>query len=179
MDRNDEMDQGVKGWIFNTSRKEFWRVASWYEYVDLVQDGAMIYAKIVAKYPDLKTPKDRMNIFKRAFTNHIHDLSKKRTKSVTEILECTLGTQLHEIEADFFTCPDTSVTLAMLPAKLRETIHQLLTDPYVLDTFRWTGKGWETPMEKLARVMGVDPSRDLLDELRTALTTDPETTAVC
>lgn len=77
------LDSGMHGYILNTARKEFWRVAAWYDDVaDLVQDGYLCYAKCRRRYVEVlgtlpaddPTPDDRrqmMAAVKVAFNRYI------------------------------------------------------------------------------------------------------------
>ena len=43
-------DAGVRGWIVKTAYKHYWRVSSYYEFDDLVQDGYLCYAKCLRTF---------------------------------------------------------------------------------------------------------------------------------
>jgi hypothetical protein len=94
------MDDGAKLWMMKYARRHFWRVSSWCDLDDLIQDGYMTYYRIVAKYcyprrryitqhgqvmpprPKARPVKDRphlMALFKLAFAQHIDELAKRRT----------------------------------------------------------------------------------------------------
>ena len=83
--RDPYLDAGMRGFIKNNARKEFWRVASWYEFEDLVQDGYLCYYKCRSKYRDLTVKnhpskgdrKHMMALVRTTFSRHVHDLSKK------------------------------------------------------------------------------------------------------
>lgn len=67
----------VVGWIYNHATKNFWRVASWYELDDLVQDGLMKAYGCLERYgiPGVDIdPPHFMALVKSAFHNHIGDL---------------------------------------------------------------------------------------------------------
>lgn len=163
------MDKAARGWLFRECREHYWRIAKWYEFDDLVQDGAMVHAKIVARYPDVTDAPHRMALFKRAFKNHVHDLAKKRTRSVVEILETTLGIRLHEIEdVPHFQHPDTSPTIATLPGPLQGVLYAVRQfDPVHR---RRADRSRETTNERLCRYAGVNPETfNALDALRDAL----------
>lgn len=166
-----EMDRGVHGWIINTTRVNFWRVAGWYEFDDLVQDGFMHYQRIIAKYSNVREPKQIMSLFKVCFTNHIHDLAKKRTRDTLEVCEHALGIALENVDSVMHTSPDTSALVAQLPAILRSLIIAMQTDTRVRRPCRRRVDHRETTNEKLCRIVGADPrSINLLETLRSYLT---------
>lgn len=81
------LDPATRGWIVNMARANFWRVASWYDLEDLVQDGYLCYYKCWNRYTFLTCknhplPDDKkrfMALVKAAFTNHITNLANRRT----------------------------------------------------------------------------------------------------
>ncbi len=94
------LDAGMKGFIVNTAKKEFWKVASYYEFADLVQDGYLCYYRCRAAYigkqkfdcfgkpcrflpktnPDRIAQRHFMALVGRAFYNHISTLATKRMR---------------------------------------------------------------------------------------------------
>src|SRR5262249_22978151 len=78
--RAGSLERNITGWVFKYAKKNFWRVESYYELDDLVQDGFMIYCAVREHYSDITDKPHLMALFKRAFSNHIHDLSTKRTR---------------------------------------------------------------------------------------------------
>jgi hypothetical protein len=106
------MDEGMKAWIEATISLNLWRVASWYSREELAADALLCYARCRDKYPALRSTsptkeqrKNFMALFKRAFTNHIHTLSKRRLgeDSIEEVknwdknLVCWQDTFLREL----------------------------------------------------------------------------------
>jgi hypothetical protein len=81
------LDAGMKGWIFTIAKSNFWRVAYWYEFQDLIQDGYLCYAKCRARYgqfahggtPTKEERKWFMALVQRAYINHITDLANWKT----------------------------------------------------------------------------------------------------
>lgn len=168
-----DMDRGVKGWIVNTTKLNYWRVAGWYEFDDLVQDGYLHYQRIINKYTNVKQPAQIMSLFKVAFTNHIHDLSKKKTKYAHEVCETALGIALENIRGTMHINPDTSALVAAMPNVLRDLISHMQTDARVRRPCRRFVDHRETTNEKLCRIVGADPRKiNLLETLRTWLSTE-------
>lgn len=89
------MDDGAKGWLFRTARKNFWRVADWYDIDDLIQDGYMCYYRVLDRYQDVHDKPHVMRLFQVTYINHIHDLSKKKTKQLDVPLSATLHLHAH------------------------------------------------------------------------------------
>lgn len=73
------MDRGARMWLYQTARKNFWRVSRWYDLDDLIQDGFIHYWRVTRKYPEAERPQI-MSLFKTTYTNHIHDLAKVRSR---------------------------------------------------------------------------------------------------
>jgi hypothetical protein len=152
------MDQGVRGYIINTAKRNFWRVAEYYEFEDLLQDGAVVWARIVARYPNVTEPKQRMGLFKVAFANHIHDLSKEKSK-LEFVREAELPAPLdflregEDIDAD----PDLVFILKELPPAIARVIVKMQDG----QTFRRRIEehGRETSNERACRLAGLDPNK--------------------
>lgn len=78
-----EMDVGAKRWIEKTARANHWRVSRWIDFEDLVQDGYLWYYATVARY--CYRPRTRahvMALFKRTFTNYLHDLANYKRRLI-------------------------------------------------------------------------------------------------
>lgn len=80
-----DMDQGARAWLARTARKNYWRVSDWYDLDDLIQDGYWHWYRIINKYPYITKPRMTRNarriimgLFQRTYTNHLHDLAKRR-----------------------------------------------------------------------------------------------------
>lgn len=69
-------DYGCQVWLSRFCRKNFWRVVHWYSLEDMYQDGCVVFHRCLTKYGDKVCQKHLMALFKTAFTNHVHDLSK-------------------------------------------------------------------------------------------------------
>jgi len=77
-------------WLQKTARDNYWRVCLWYDLDDLIQDGCMHWYRLVRKYPEADSRAHIMGLFKRTFHNHLHDLSKAKTRN-KETLACDLA----------------------------------------------------------------------------------------
>lgn len=155
------MDQGARGWVIKTSRENYWRVSSYMEFDDLLQEAAMVWQRVYNKYQGVREPKHLMALFKTAFTNQIHDLSKKNTALPTT--ECDLGTALdvlldvpdHDQDADL------SLIIAQLPGAIQRAILKI-ADPSHGHPFRERLDGTrETSGERITRLAGLDRGRDI------------------
>lgn len=77
------LDRGLELWLFKTARKNFWRVASYYEIEDLIADGYMVYAECRERYKDRVTERRHFAaLFRTCFINHITDLANKRSREL-------------------------------------------------------------------------------------------------
>lgn len=177
------LDAGMRGFIINTARKEFWRVASWYEFDDLVQDGYLCFAKCYSRYvrtqPHLTgTPDERrwfQALVRTTFYNHITDLAKDRMRLHEEAASHFLS-QPGETPEDILEknlpaqqeLGSLSVLLAQAPWELLELIRLLAKDA---GGFQWQKVGRrslrETTNEHYCRLLQIDPQeRDIVGELK-------------
>jgi hypothetical protein len=76
-----QMDRTAYLWLRKTALKNLWRVSTWCELDDLIQDGAMIYYHVLHRYPHAVDPPHIMRLFQVSYINHLHTLSKVTTRS--------------------------------------------------------------------------------------------------
>lgn len=173
------LPKSVVGWIFNHARKNFWRVSSWYEIDDLIQDGIVCAYKCLDRYGrpgiDIDEP-HFMRLVQTTFFNHIaemlrhsraideiniQDISMERNES--DILDGILG-NTSVSEQDF------TVLIKELPDKLRRVVELLLTDDGAKELrrslrVRFGGEN-ETFSDRLYKLTGFPKNEDFESELR-------------
>ena len=172
------LDLGMRGWIANFARKNYWRVCSWYSLEDLIQDGYMCFAKCRSRYRekfDTDNPtKDQRRHFqalvKTTFSNHISDLALKNRQLPMQPVSALAAVG----ESDTWfedklsaEAPAATVTalLAGAPAELRALLVALTGD--VSECIQRLGGRRETTNEFWCRLVGADPAeRDLRRELQ-------------
>jgi len=71
----------IEGYLVNSITREGWRVAETHDRDDLMQEGYLVFIRCAARYPLLDTAKHFMALFKRAWANHVNDLSTKATRA--------------------------------------------------------------------------------------------------
>jgi hypothetical protein len=148
------LDAGVRGWIVTTARKNYWKVASWYEITDLIQDGYLCYAKCRARFiPQEDTPEpthdDRkrfMAFFQMAYINQITDLANSRTKTPETAMAGLSEKQADAVEAWASSASELgggslSLLLTQAPAEIMEMLKLILVDgvangPYLKSRLR-------------------------------------------
>lgn len=83
------MDAGARAWLVTVTCDHFWRVAAWYEFDDLLQDGHLIWWRVIQRYEtEPKRVRSRghlMALFKRSYLNHLHRLSNKKRSASSEV----------------------------------------------------------------------------------------------
>ena len=77
-------DAGVRGMVVNMSKRQFFKVAGWYELDDLVQDGFMLWWKVRRHYPQIKEVRHLTSLFRTTFNRHIINLANNK-RAVNEI----------------------------------------------------------------------------------------------
>lgn len=169
-----QMDDGMKGWIVNTSKKHHWRVASYIDLDDLVQDGFMHFYRLRAKYPDVVDRPHMMRLLQITFTNWINDLATKRTRHNEVLAEYQAliedETQHYSLFCDPEVEPAFAVRLARAPAHIKKLLSALSTDEGVRRLsrpYRVFRDHIETRNERLCRIAGVAAnSCNICDDLR-------------
>jgi hypothetical protein len=180
------MDRSMSGWIHNTARQNYWRVARWYDLSDLIQDGYLAYAKCRSRYGHIfgnpPTNEERrwfMSLVQRIYCNRIYDLSIERPRT-NELEDAWLS---EGDEQAFAGAPDCGIAsdveiggvLSSLPSELRQLVTALASDVsagYRRSRLRTTetAKGSvrvqrgrkalrETRNEFFCRLIGLDPAQ--------------------
>lgn len=131
---------------------------------DFMQEGFLIWTKIINKYPAATTTQ-RMALFKRSFANHTHDLADKRRRTVNTVEFEEVDPATLEIASTEL--PNISEALALMPAHIARAAVALATDPRALTTFLWIGGQWETANQKLCRIAGIGEDEvPLIEQVR-------------
>jgi hypothetical protein len=161
------LDEGMRGFIYNTAKENFWRVASWYEFEDLVQDGYVCYYKCYNAYYAAMTKdhqKQMMALVATAFNNHIHTLAAKYQPAGYETpishmadegaSEASVWDRIVPADAELGTL---SAKLANAPAEIKQLVSLLAAD--VIRGTRKVGRRAlrETNNELFCRLLGKNP----------------------
>lgn len=154
--------------MYGTARREHWRVSHWMDLDDLFQDGFMCWYRVIRRYERVAhgSSKHRMALFKRVFMNHIHDLSKRRSRLPEVHFE-----DLPPDVADALNYPATQDLYGAAPPLVKLGLTVLMAPAHArslrslyrvrVDTTR------ETFNERLCRLAGLDPRTiDLIGEIR-------------
>jgi hypothetical protein len=166
----DFMDAGARNWMYKFVRKNYWRVAAWIDYDDLVQDGYAAYYETRMRYPTAVEAAHIMRLFQLVFRSKIEDLVRANTKQVDDA-----RSDLVEIfESPNMIIPDFSSLHALL-IKAPQTIKDVLTlmtddrarEELIKPFERYENGRRETLNDRFCRLLGKDPnSTDLVSDLR-------------
>ena len=147
------MIPGAAGWMIKYAKRNYWRVAYWYDIDDLISEGFEFYYYMKAHYPQAVDPPHIMRLYQLTFISRVNDLAKRRTKTLeVNLTEDTIPDFLYEL-------PDTLIADAPQPVKkllevLTNEDAKRLRAPY-----RIKGKHRETTNERFCRLIGMDPSQ--------------------
>jgi hypothetical protein len=165
------MDEGARKWMFGTVRSQLWRVAHWMSFEDLAQDGLVCWYRVIRRYPRVPrgSSKHRMALFKIVFMNHIHDLSKRRTRLPEVSFE-----DLPPSIADAINYPASQDLYGAAPPLVKLGLTVLAAPAHarsLRSSYRFRADMTrETFNERLCRLAGLDPRViDLADEIRVYL----------
>lgn len=159
--RQHRLDKGIRGWITTTAKRNYWRVASWYDLEDLIQDGYVCYARCNQRYGHVRDQAHFMALVKTTYLHHITDLANSRT----QISDTAVDTQvLHSLMPASPPEGEFSAMLHSLPKELKQLLTALVNDaksvPYLQQ-----GRDRETNNEFLCRLIGADPSKINLEAM--------------
>jgi hypothetical protein len=161
------MDAGAYNWLVKTARKNYWRVASWYDLSDLIQDGVMCYYVVRQRYPTASARKHIMRLFQVTYINHVHALSNKKRQACAEV---AMDDPAIEIERFADEDADLDMYLAEAPAEVSTVIRALMAKSEELRApYRRSGKR-ATTNQRFCRIVGANANtRDLHALVRTYL----------
>ncbi len=177
---NPQYEGAIAGWVYNHLKKNYWRVASHHDFEDLLQDAYVKFLHCRSQYI-VSTPSHFMALFKRAYTNHIHDLSvqcstecdltdihcREDTFEYNEVLEGIVGDLTNEGEM--------MAKFKDVPPEVLEVMKILVDDMREIDyTLRRTEMPYlfkrETLNQFLCRLIGADPKKiSIVEHLRSIL----------
>lgn len=186
------MDQGLERWIKSTAKRNHWRVASWYELEDLIQDGYLCYSKCAARYgrlgrkrnPTKENRRNFMALVKRTYENHIHDLAAERTaqpeKPISQLHgpDDTAEAWLERHGSIEQAIADLAMVLKTTPKEIGAFLGVLTNDAFegiaYVRVKRRRAYVRETTNEHYCRLLGLDPKTiDIVEEVRQYFGADP------
>lgn len=140
------LPRSVVGWIYNHSRKHYWRVAAWYELEDLIQDGLMIAFKCREYYGrpvepnanrvsrvrlgEVDTP-HFMALVQSAFHNHIGNLIRKKRAvddTATKLDDLSLADKVSLNKRTEEAMTEFYMLVSQMPDHLRRAVLLYFTD---------------------------------------------------
>ncbi len=173
------LDKTLISWIYRYAARQYWRVASWYDYEDLVQDAMFIVVKCRTKYPEL----DKQHFsarFRTAFTHHITDLANQRITGkcldpkrhgikltaplVSSVDDTTLSILLNTLREE--STQFIAVLFSEAPSAIKSVI-ALFNDPQKLILMQAPLKRGETRNRRLCKLIELDPEEDVCGMIRT------------
>lgn len=166
-------DEGMRLWIIQTARSNHWRVASWCDLEDLIQDGYLCYCKCAAKYPFLMSrhrpsredKRHFMALLQVSYLHHITDLANDKTESPKEYCVSQLGSAEEGADIWEHISPRTeaevffNLLLEKAPKEVRALIDLLIGDVTRAVSYRREGGVRETSNEYYCRLLRLDPEK--------------------
>jgi DNA-directed RNA polymerase specialized sigma24 family protein len=166
--RRHRLDRRMRGWIVNTAKKQYWRVAAWYDLEDLVQEGFVCAMICQQRYSHIRSQRHFMALVQTTFINHIHTLAKQRTRQLdvpisSEVAERVRDPAEHLVKlAGGEEGDQVSLTLlGQLPIELKMLLHRLQTDARLIPMLMHKDRTRETTNEWLCRLIGLPETIDL------------------
>lgn len=162
-------DAGAKAWLYKYAKRNYWRVAAWIDFDDLVQDGYNAYYETRMRYPKAVEPAHIQSLFQLVFRSKIEDLVRANTKQIdtarsdiVEIYEPTqvLKTNVADFNAMIVKAPDIIKQAILL---ITERANEVLAKPFTTDS-----RGHrETLNERLCSFLKLDPKDvDIVSDMR-------------
>lgn len=103
-------DQGLKGWLIQYAAKHHWRMSSWVDLEDLIQEGYVVFAFCKDRYYYNPTDPSRevrerahfMALFKRVYASVVSDMARRNQRDIPQMVISQLaipGTEEAALEA--------------------------------------------------------------------------------
>jgi PAS domain-containing protein len=163
--------------MYRTAKKHHWRVFTWMDFEDMIQEGYIAWYRVAQKYPHITQRAHIMRLFQITYLNRFNDLSKWRTR-LPEFLACDinvthgrrgLGPVTTELEIfDLLLAADLELgtiqtMFAAAPAPVKAAV-KLFSCPIGCKKLRAlyrrrVGGSRETFNQRLCRLTGYDPNQ--------------------
>jgi DNA-directed RNA polymerase specialized sigma24 family protein len=168
------MDESAERWMYKYAWANYWRVASWYDIDDLIQDGFMCWWIVSRRYTAATDMAHLMSLFKTTFVNHVHTLANTRSKQPDlPVADCLAA---DETETTFIERHDTGAEdlrgIVHAAPAVRNAINALLSKAHKLrgPTRRHSNGKRQTTNDKLCTLAGCNSSMiDLVSEIKYCL----------
>lgn len=178
--RRYKLDRSLIGWIVNTARANYWRVSSWYDLEDLIQDGMECYARCKDRYQYVANQSHFMSLVKKTYINHIHNLAIKKSRELDIPVSNFVLNEIYTLQAlDEIAGPqpETStfrVLVGKLPQELKQLLMILIEDARNIPMINRPDRTRETTNEYLCRLISVNPNQyDIEDMFRRHFNGEP------
>lgn len=178
------MDRGARLWLARAVRANYWRVSSWYDLDDVMQEGYYAYYYMERRYPDVTEPRHKMALFKLVFHSVITNLANQHTRRADEVVECDIDTRAESCDGWSPSFLDTvqaepsadEADLVGAPRPVRDAIALMASgDPRLRappSRPQPVRRHRETLNDRLCRLTGYDPdTTDIVGGIREALAT--------
>ena|SRR5215475_2979158 len=175
--RDYGLPREVVGWIYNHTKRNYWRVQRLMEFDDLFHEGLLCAFKCREHYgSDLDAP-HYMSLVKTTFFNHIGDILRKN-RSISDgpaFSDLVVGNETESDVINRLVEPDDPLAeLMLLVNELPEHLYRVImlyTDNESLERLRKRARvyiktGEETLSQRLSRLCGFPPELDFETELR-------------
>lgn len=123
-----QMDRGARLWMLQYARRSFWKVSSYIDLDDLIQEGNLAWHRVSIRYPDVTKRPHMMSLFQRTFCNLIVDIAKQRSREANIRLEIMQEMHAYNNRVSEHEVSTLYVMLQHAPAPVRKVIELLSTE---------------------------------------------------
>lgn len=180
-------NEEARHWGQNYMKKHFWRIRAMYDFDDIKQDVLFVFLKTCKRYPK-SSNEDILRIFKARMVGRVHNRARECFPNTYALQEgigqvvIPLEDYTHEYATpnEFLACLEHfSDLLPKLPKELADVLRLLIEDFTGVScieqrrTKRLSGADRLEPFTiALARIVRLNPHRDLIEELAKELNTN-------
>lgn len=168
-----QWEGAIAGYAHNYCARNYWRVASFMDYEDMIQESYIKYLQCVRKYPRVVEPQHFMRLFQVALMNHFNTLSNKASEAGDRVDSVQYDPDEGEERSIFDNMVgdvkhngDLAVAYSQMPQEARQCLLLMLDDDE--GVFRQRRKKrelrrglWkrETTNQFWCRIIGADPNK--------------------
>lgn len=164
-------------WIYSNAKRNLWRVGSWYDLEDLINDGLLIALKCRQKLGTEVDDKHYNSYVRKAFHNHLGELIRRK-RGVNEVSFLDVvgrsDCDLTEQESEELILPpqpcsqEIVAALCQMPESLKRVIDLMVSEEgrkKLDEPMRQRVDGEETMTDRLYRLAGWRRDLDFEEEL--------------
>lgn len=165
----------IEGYTTNFINRQGWRVLRTHDFKDCMQEAYLVFMRCAERYPIIDTGAHFMSLYKRALTNHMHDLAEKATSANRMVPEVAQdreegGEWARDSVGELENLGQLLIMLQQAPREVMMVINLFLNAPtelLELASQAWAAQGRRKAdgNAMISRLLGIPAERDVLGQI--------------